>query len=96
MLNDSKSLMNDSGLVGLNVSMDDDAAPPLNSLATGNMMLLFPQNQHFHYVQKKILEGCGWYAVSWTFESYELMMVMVYFKCGDGIQIQQTLNYGPI
>ena len=47
-------------------ALGEPAAESVKGGTHGGMMLLFPQNQHFHYVQKKILEGCGWYAVSWT------------------------------
>ena len=52
----------------------------------GGMMVLFPQHLHFHYVHKQIVEGCGWFAVSWNFAGWEIVLIMAYFKCGEGIQ----------
>ena len=52
----------------------------------GGLLLVFPANLHFHYVQKQIIDGCGWFAVHWTFENFDLILVMVYFKCGEGLQ----------
>ena len=45
-------------------ALGEPAAESVKGGTHGGMMLLFPQNQHFHYVQRKILEGCGWYVVS--------------------------------
>lgn len=51
----------------------------------GDMLLVYPAHMHFHFVQKQHIDGCGWYAVQWTFKNFELLIVMVYFKFGDGI-----------
>ena len=48
--------------------------------------MLYPLDQHFHFVQKQVIDGCGWYAVHWSFQNLDLVMVVVYFKCGEGIQ----------
>ena len=45
----------------------------------------FPNNLHFHFIQKQFIDGCGWFAVHWTFENFGLI-IMVYFKCGEGLQ----------
>lgn len=37
-------------------------------------------------MQKQIIDGCGWYAVHWSFENFDIVIIMVYFKCGEGIQ----------
>ena len=34
----------------------------------GGMMMLFPQHLRFHYVQEQLVDGCGWFAVSWNFD----------------------------
>lgn len=52
----------------------------------GGLMLVYPAHLHFHYIQKQIIDGCGWFAVHWTFENFDLILVMVYFKCGEGVQ----------
>ena len=52
----------------------------------GGLLLVYPAHLHFHFVQKQIIDGCGWYAVHWTFDNFELIIVMVYFKCGEGLQ----------
>ena len=49
-------------------------------------MIIFPHNLHFHFVQKQIIEGCGWYGVVWSFENCEIILVFAYFKCGEGVQ----------
>lgn len=49
-------------------------------------MMLFPQDQHVHFIQKQIIDGCGWFGVIWSFEGIELVLIAAYFKCGEGIQ----------
>lgn len=48
--------------------------------------MVFPSHLHFHFVQKQVIEGCGWYGVTWTFGNSELVLIMAYFKCGEGLQ----------
>lgn len=52
----------------------------------GGMILLFPTHLHIHFVQKQLIDGCGWYAVHWSFDNFALVIVMAYFKCEEGIQ----------
>ena len=52
----------------------------------GGHLLVYPAHMHFHYVHKQIIDGCGWYAVQWTFADAEVLMVMAYFRTGEGIQ----------
>lgn len=52
----------------------------------GGFMLLYPANMHFHFVQAQVVEGCGWYATLWTFHNVNVIMVMAYFRTGEGIQ----------
>ena len=52
------------------------------------MILLYPSHLHIHYVQKQLIDGCGWYAVHWSFDNFALVIAMTYFKCGEGIQGQ--------
>ena len=52
----------------------------------GGLMVVFPNNLHFHFIQKQIIDGCGWSAVHWMFENFGLIIIMVYFKCGEGLQ----------
>ena len=54
----------------------------------GGMILLYPSHLHIHYVQKQLIDGCGWYAVHWSFDNFALVIAMTYFKCGEGIQGQ--------
>ena len=54
----------------------------------GGMILLYPAHLHIHYVQKQLIDGCGWYAVHGSFDNFALVVVMAYFKCGEGIQGQ--------
>ena len=32
------------------------------------------------------MAGCGWYAVHWSFANLDLVIVVTYFKCGEGLQ----------
>ena len=67
-------------------AMGAPAAESPKGGTNGGMMMPFSQHLHFHYVQEQIVEGCGWFAVSWNFEGCELVLIMAYFKCGEGIQ----------
>lgn len=49
-------------------------------------MLVFPPHLHFHYVQHQCIDGCGWYAVMWSFQNASIILVGAYFKCGEGVQ----------
>ena len=54
--------------------------------ANGGFMVIFPAHLHFHHVQRQVIDGCGWYAVMWSFNHLSLIMVTAYFKCGEGVQ----------
>lgn len=49
-------------------------------------MLLYPANMHFHFIHKQMIEGCGWYASQWSFANMDVILVMAYFRTGEGIQ----------
>ena len=70
---------------GLNM-LGEPAAETVKGGTNGGFMMVYPPNQHFHFVQKQVIDGCGWYGVSWTFGNSELILVMSYFKCGEGMQ----------
>ena len=67
-------------------ALGEPAAESTKGGTNGGMMIIFPHNLHFHFVQKQIIEGCGWYAVVWSFENCEIILVFSYFKCGEGVQ----------
>ena len=52
----------------------------------GGMMIIFPSDQHFHFIQHQVIDGCGWYAVHWSFANLDLILVLVYFQRGEGMQ----------
>lgn len=33
-----------------------------------------------------MIDGCGWYAVMWSFNHFNIILVGAYFKCGEGVQ----------
>ena len=70
---------------GLGV-LGEPAAESVKGGTYGGLMMVFPWHMHFHFLQKQTIEGCGWYAVLWTFANSELVMIMTYFKCGEGLQ----------
>ena len=70
---------------GLGVLGHPAASSPKGG-TNGGFLVLYPLDQHFHYVQKQVIDGCGWYAVHWSFQNLDLVIVVVYFKCGEGIQ----------
>ena len=67
-------------------AMGAAAAESVKGGTNGGIMMLFPQDQHVHFVQKQIIDGCGWYGVIWSFAGAEILMISAYFKCGEGIQ----------
>lgn len=68
--------------------LGEPAAESAKGGTYGGTLLLFPAHTHFHFAQKQIVEGCGWYGVTWTFDNFDVVMIMAYFKCGEGIQSQ--------
>ena len=38
---------------------------------------MYPTHLHIHFVQKQLIDGCGWYAVHWTFEKFDLVVTFV-------------------
>lgn len=52
----------------------------------GGHLMIYPAHMHFHFVHKQIIEGCGWYAVQWTFDDAEILMITAYFRTGEGPQ----------
>lgn len=70
---------------GLGV-LGEPAAESSKGGTYGGLMLVFPWHLHFHFIEKQIVDGCGWYAVTWTFANSELVLIMTYFKCGEGLQ----------
>ena len=52
----------------------------------GGIMLVYPPHLHLHYIQHQVIEGCGWYAVMWSFQNANIILVGTYFKCGEGAQ----------
>ena len=49
-------------------------------------MLLYPAHMHFHFIHKQVIEDCGWSAAQWTFANLDVILVMAYFRTGEGIQ----------
>lgn len=52
----------------------------------GGLMIIYPAHKHFHHVQQQMIDGCGWVATMWTFSNLQLIMIVAYFKCGEGVQ----------
>ena len=62
------------------------AAESIKGGTHGGHMLLYPANMHFHFIHKQVIDGCGWYASQWSFANMEVILVMAYFRTGEGIQ----------
>ena len=54
----------------------------------GGFMIVHPISCHMHKVEHYMIEGCGWLAVQWQFDNWAIIVVLVYFKTGEGIQGQ--------
>ena len=54
----------------------------------GGLMLVFPGHQHIHLKDQFVIEGCGWMACQMELENYNLNLIGMYAKCGEGIQGQ--------
>ena len=52
----------------------------------GGIMVILPAHLHFHYIQHQMIDGCGWYAVMWSFSHINIIMAAAYFKRGEGLQ----------
>ena len=50
---------------GLGVLGHPAASSPKGG-TNGGFLVLYPLDQRFHFVQKQVIDGCGWYAVHWT------------------------------
>ena len=66
-------------------AMGEPAAESVKGGTIGGMMIIL-NHLHFHFVQKQIIDGCGWYGVVWSFDNCEIILVFAYFKCGEGLQ----------
>ena len=78
------------------VSLAKKQLSALKGGAHGGMILLYPTHLHIHFVQKQLIDGCGWFAVHWTFENFDLVIVATYFKRGEGIQGPNTLLWSGL
>ena len=54
----------------------------------GGFMIVHPISCHMHKVKHYTIEGCGWMAVQWQFDNWAIILILVYFKTGEGIQGQ--------
>ena len=51
-------------------------------------MMVFPGHQNIHLKDQFVIEGCGWMACQMELERYNLNLIGMYAKCGEGIQRQ--------
>ena len=52
----------------------------------GGLMIVYPAHLRFHQIHQQMIDGCGWVATMWTFSDLKLIMIVAYFKCGEGVQ----------
>lgn len=67
-------------------ALGQPAAESTKGGTNAGMLLLYPSHLHFHYVHEQCIDGRGWYGVMWNFANLDIILVMAYFKCGEGIQ----------
>lgn len=69
-------------------AIGEAAAQSAKGSTHGGSIALFPKHchTHVHCAQRQYIDGCGWLAVQWEFQEISLIIIMVYMKCGEGLQ----------
>lgn len=76
---------------GWQVFGEEAAESPKEGTLAG-VLALFPTDKHVHCVNKQFIDGCGWLAVQLTFNDFQVILVMVYMKCVEGLQGQTNAH----